>query len=542
MPTQPVYSFHTRLRMCFETIAGYISQISCIGYAGCFDGCKIDIIFLLYNIGDALLDAILRPNIPQIVCSSLYPQYNTKCHHIEQHQDIEDEVQRQATTYLILHKLLTNCPALVLGMFCGAWSDKYGRKLPFVMPSTGTIFAVLFYMGANMSEGGALPSFLIGSVVHGCFGKTAMITMAANSYVTDITDAEKRTKKLGFLAAMQFIGMCFGSLLGGVLIDTTSILTTYLMVSVLNILVVVLALGILKETIQPIDEGDCLPCSSFCRFSNVTDSIKVLTRERDGNKRKGIIALFAVLLLHQTCRTGLTDVTLLYTERSPLSWPTSWFGYLSALDNASMGIVLLVLLPVFSNYLKLNDATISIIGMLCASVRFLILAWSEESWMVWLAVVVGSLAGIINSPVRSLLSKLVNENEIGKMFSILGTGETIAKFTAVVFTSIYGYTLNIFAGMPFVIAAILYTAMILLVLLMHVKFKSDRCEDLDSNKTDINGTAKHVKLSDNSPEVKLEMNNIGNHSDESSPNQTNHIENHLDHIGNHSEHIGLRSK
>jgi PCFT/HCP family folate transporter-like MFS transporter 1/3 len=161
-----------------------------------------------------------------------------------------------------------------------------------------------------------------------------------------------------------------------------------------------------------------------------------------------------------------------------------------------MGIVLLVLLPVFSNYLKLNDATISIIGMLCASVRFLILAWSEESWMVWLAVVVGSLAGIINSPVRSLLSKLVNENEIGKMFSILGTGETIAKFTAVVFTSIYGYSLNIFAGMPFVIAAILYTAMILLVLLMHVNFKSDRCDDLDSTKTDSNGSAKHVKSSD----------------------------------------------
>jgi hypothetical protein len=61
---------------------------------------------------------------------------------------------------------------------------------------------ILYYI-VDMSEAGALPIFLIGSVVHGCFGKTAMITMAANSYVTDITDAEKRTKKLGFLAAMQ---------------------------------------------------------------------------------------------------------------------------------------------------------------------------------------------------------------------------------------------------------------------------------------------------------------------------------------------------
>lgn len=541
MQTQPVYSFKTRLRMIFESVFGFAAHLSCIAQAGCFDDFKIDIIYLIYNIGDALLDAILRPNIPQIICSSLYPEYNTKCHHIEQHRDIEDQVQTHATTYLILHKLLTNCPALVLGMFCGAWSDKYGRKLPFVMPSTGTIFAVLFYMGANMSFSGALPSFLIGSVVHGCFGKTAMITMAANSYVTDITDADKRTKKLGFLAAMQFIGMCFGSLLGGVLTDTTSILTTFLVVSILNFLVVALALATLKETIQPIEEGDCLPCNTFCQLSNVTDSIKVLTKERDGNKRKGIIALFAVLLLHQTCRTGLTDVTLLYTERSPLSWPTSWFGYLSALDNASMGIVLLVFLPVFSNLLKLNDATISILGMLCASVRFLILAWSRESWMVWVAVVIGSLAGLINSPVRSLLSKLVHENEIGKMFSILGTGETLAKFTAVVFTSIYGYTLNIFAGMPFVIAAVLYTVMVLLVLLMHVKFKSDRNDDIEP-KPDMNGSAGHSGCSIKSQEVRLEMNNIENHSEESCHDHSNHIGNHRDQHPNHSEHYNFLSK
>lgn len=541
MAPQPVYSFKTRLRMFFESIFGFGVHLSCIAQAGCFDDCKIDIIFLLYNIGDALLDAILRPNIPQIVCFSLYPEFDTKCRHIEQHADIEDQVQTHATTYLILHKLLTNCPALVLGMFCGAWSDKYGRKLPFVMPSTGTIFAVLFYMGANMSFTGALPSFLIGSVVHGCFGKTAMITMAANSYVTDITDADKRTKKLGFLAAMQFIGMCFGSLMGGVLIDTTTVLTTYLMVSVLNFLVVVLALATLKETIQPINEGDCLPCSTFCQLSNVTDSIKVLTREREGNKRKGIIALFAVLLLHQTCRTGLTDVTLLYTERSPLSWPTSWFGYLSALDNASMGVVLLVFLPVFSNLLKLNDATISILGMLCASIRFLILAWSRESWMVWVAVVIGSLAGLINSPVRSLLSKLVHENEIGKMFSILGTGETLAKFTAVVFTSIYGYTLNIFAGMPFVIAAVLYTIMILLVLLMHVKYKSDQSEDIEP-KPDMNGSAGHHRCSIKSQEVRLEMNNIENCSNETCHDYTNHIGNHREQISNLSEHYEVNSK
>lgn len=463
-----------------------IASVLCNSFCDCFRGCRINLVFLVYSIGDALLDATLRPNVPQIVCYSLYPKRLSHCRHLELHMDIEDDVQKEATTYLILHKILTNAPALVLGMFCGAWSDRHGRKLPMIMPSLGTTFAVLLYMGANMSKEASVAYFLVGSFLHGCFGKTAMISMAVNSFVVDITETDKRTKKLGTLAAMQFLGMFVGSLFGGILIEKTNILTTYCCVSIMNALVVILALGILKESIPVDHKTDLFPCRYLCQGKNVTDSLLVLHKKRTGNTRKNILGLFLVLILHQTCRTGLTDVTLLFTEMSPLSWPTSWFGYLSALDNAAMGLVLLFLLPILSSVLKLSDVVISILGLACACIRFAILAWSNKSWMVWFAVIVGSFGGIINSPMRSLLSKLVHEDEVGKMFSLLGSGETIAKFFAVIFTYLYGTTLDLFPGFTFIIAAVLYFIMIVITLVIQFYIKKDQEISENDGKLEMN--------------------------------------------------------
>ncbi|KAL3856401.1 hypothetical protein ACJMK2_011166 [Sinanodonta woodiana] len=448
----------------------------------CLYGWQIDLIFFIYNIGDSMLDACLRPNMPQIVCFNMYPDKIEMCKNLLNHPDIEDDVQKVSTTYIIYYKVLSNAPALILGFFCGAWSDKYGRKLPMVMPSIGATFAVLLYMGANASPPSSIILFLFGSLVHGCFGKTSLISMAVHSYIVDITETERRTRKLGLLASMQFLGMFIGSLLAGVLLDNTDILTTYCIVSLFHSIVVILSLAFVKETVTASEGTVLFPCRSIFQASNFKDSLMVLVKKREDSLRKCIIALLVVLLLHQTCRTGLIDVTLLYTELPPLSWPSSWFGYLSAADNAAMGIVLLILLPILSNVLKLSDSIISIIGLACASIRFVILAWSKESWMVWVAIIVGSLGGLINSPIRSLLSKFVHEDEIGKIFAVLGSWETVAKFLALVFTALYGSTIDIFPGFSFVLASGLYTIMVIIILLVHVtarKYEEGRGSEED---------------------------------------------------------------
>jgi PCFT/HCP family folate transporter-like MFS transporter 1/3 len=439
-----------------------------------------------------MLDAVLRPNIPQIVCFNMFPDRLDMCRQLENTPDLEDDVQKQATNYIIYHKCLSNFPALILGLFCGAWSDKYGRKLPMVLPSIGTTFAILLYMAANVSPQSSVTFFLSGSFIHGCFGKAPMVTMAVNSYIVDITIPSGRTNKLGLLAAMQFLGIFVGSLVGGLLLDYTDILTTYCTASVLNAIVVIVALLVIKETVAANEGMEVFSCKTTFRPENFKDSLMVLIKKREFNLRRSICALLFVVLLHQTCRTGLTDVTLLYTELPPLSWPTSWFGYLLAAANAATGILLLIVLPILSNLIKLPDSVISIIGLGCSSVRFIILTWSKHTWMVWVAIFIGSFGGLINSPARSLLSKLVHEDEVGKIFSVLGSGETIAKFLALIFTALYGTTLDIFPGLSFLIASALYTIMSFLILFIHMSTK-DYLETLKSNEEEEENVVDNIK-------------------------------------------------
>ena len=201
----------------------------------------------------------------------------------------------------------------------------------------------------------------------------------------------------------------------------------------------------------------------------------------------------------------MTDVMLLYTALPPLSWPTSWFGYLSAADNAAMGIVLLIILPFMSSVINLSDSVIIMIGLAGASIRFIMLTWSKHSWMVWTAIGIGSLGGLFNSPARSLLSKLVNEDEEGKIFSVLGCGETIAKFVALIFTALYGATLHIFPGMSFLIASALYTIMLFLILFIHMSTK-DYLEREDSCK--VSGSLSIACIEMKCEEMKCEVNGI----------------------------------
>jgi len=45
-----------------------------------------------------------------------------------------------------VYKLIINLPAVLLLLFCGAWSDRVGRKLPIILSSFGTVIAVIFFM------------------------------------------------------------------------------------------------------------------------------------------------------------------------------------------------------------------------------------------------------------------------------------------------------------------------------------------------------------------------------------------------------------
>ena len=428
-----------------------------------------------------MLDATTRPYIVKVVCHTKFSENDSICGELDKYPEIEDDVQADAGLYLMYYRIIVNLPAIFLGLFCGAWSDKYGRKVPMLLPSLGSVFSVLLYMCSLASDNWTIGWILVGAFVQGIFGKSSVITMAVNSYASDITDKEDRTQKLGKLLAMNFFGLFVGSLLSGIFQDMSDLPATLCMVVFIHGAAIMITVVFMPESIPlPSEKPEAFVDRGPCLLGNVKDSLSVLSKRRANKGRMLLQVLFLVSVVNQTCKIGETDITLLFVTRSPLSWPKSWYGYLLSLDYAVMGLCLFILLPILSTILKLPDVSIIILGILCKIVRLIWAGFCTETWMVYTSVVIGSFAGLLMSSLRSLLSKTVDEDELGKTFSLLASGETASKLLGtVLFVGIYSATAYYFPGFAYMTEAFLYLLMMLVMTCLYRDFKTVGQYDLN---------------------------------------------------------------
>jgi hypothetical protein len=99
------------------------------------------------------------------------------------------QVQQEAADYMIAHRVLLNFPAIIVGLFCGAWSDVIGRRVPVFLTLAATLVAVIMYLFSLLPSGptgqrSALALVLTGAAVRGGVGKSAVITMALYRFVS----------------------------------------------------------------------------------------------------------------------------------------------------------------------------------------------------------------------------------------------------------------------------------------------------------------------------------------------------------------------
>ena len=105
-------------------------------------------------------------------------------------------------------------------------------------------------------------------------------------------------------------------------------------------------------------------------------SLQVLTKPREHRSCLYILILFFAIVLQQTCKSGEVDITLVFTERSPLNWTKSTYGYLLAADYACLGIASALLMPLLVRCCHLHDVTLVLIGIVFRIVRVLIISFS----------------------------------------------------------------------------------------------------------------------------------------------------------------------
>ncbi|KAL8610819.1 hypothetical protein ACOMHN_056674 [Nucella lapillus] len=501
--------------------------------SSCVEQYICDIVIFLYKIGEALLDSSIRPYISTVVCSDMfdnfagqedydaddnekwlagkdhhrlrvrgYSNFTVVCSELQQLPvEIADDVQQQAAGVLVTYRLLVSIPAVILGLFCGAWSDREGYKLPMMSPSVGSCAAVVFYLLSLHVRHAKVALLLTGAAMQGFFGKTSVISMAVNSHVSHTSDSEQRTHRLGRLMASSYLGMFLGSLLAGVLQDVSDFTNTLIAVSVCHAVCVFAVLLGVKEVVAP-DHGNTRKgffsvkravttkrdpdrpeeggmaeegaggggerkgkAWGLFSWQGLRESVMAAVRNRDGGRRCVIVLSFLVLTLTQILKVGDQDVTVMFVQHYPLSWPSYLYGYLTAAESGMMGVALLLLLPVLSNRLCLQDIHFVLLGIIFKLVRALWAGFCSRTWMMFASVLVGALGGVVCPALRSILTKTAQEGEVGKLFAIQAALETLSKLVgSAVFTGIYAATVDIYPPAAYLSEVVVYLLTALLVL------------------------------------------------------------------------------
>jgi PCFT/HCP family folate transporter-like MFS transporter 1/3 len=424
----------------------------------------------------------------------------TLCLNLHNYPEHKDSVQKEASIYFFIYQIAANVPAFVTCPLLGAWSDKNGRRLSMIFSCIGLTLSVPFYIGSMYIGHPTLAVWIIlaGTFFQGLSGK--VISMTVNCFIVEISDAKNITKHMSMLSSMNFFGNCFGAFLAGIIGWK---LVPYFTVIGINCVTVIIILVFIKETkhrttgkVSDSSEisKSCADCESssksatrnilsdnnadkhpliygtFERFKTYFD---VFTRKRTGFINICIIILLSIIFVCGCDTTGDTDVLFLFVSRSPYNWEKSLYSYFVSFHYISQGVSLLVILSFLSKILKLSDIYLVMIGLSCRVIRYacLGLGFSTETWTIFVYDVIGSGGSFIIC-IKSIVSKIIGEEDLGKFFAIYAIIEIAAKLIgSIAYLGLYRETVSLYPGITFFVMGLVNFALLIVTVVVSRLFK-----------------------------------------------------------------------
>lgn len=244
---------------------------------------------------------------------------------------VENTVHAEAAYWSFYLKIALFVPGALTSSIYGSLSDTVGRRIFLIIPSFGIIFGAVNFIFQASYPHLHLGYLLISEVIVGLSGNVLTAYIVAKCYMCDITDVANRTKRLGILKSMSYLGGPLGAFLSGVLIDKEGFAAVYLIIVAVHIMVIIYVMLLLDETVvccnvdgdreeedgerggdgeDDTREAGCGPyCMTLSRLSSkvlasVEQMVLVCFRARLGFRRKHLLLAQLVGIIHNLCSSG----------------------------------------------------------------------------------------------------------------------------------------------------------------------------------------------------------------------------------------------
>ncbi|OAF67634.1 hypothetical protein A3Q56_04627 [Intoshia linei] len=171
-------------------------------------------------------------------------------------------------------------------------------------------------------------------------------------------------------------------------------------------------------------------------IENVSNSINLVVKPRIGYSRICLILILSCTVLHQICKAGHTDILLYFTQYLNLGYNT--YSYILTVNYITLGLATIFIAKVMTKYLELSDLYICTFGLMFMFIRLVILSTSSQAILIFISEISGSPSGIFVISLKSMMSKRIDPQENGTLFSLISSAENIASLIGyIVFNEIY---------------------------------------------------------------------------------------------------------
>jgi DHA1 family tetracycline resistance protein-like MFS transporter len=293
----------------------------------------------------------------------------------------------------------------------GNLSDRYGRR-PILLGS-------LFAFGVDFLLTGLATSMtwlFLGRAFAGVFGASFA---TAGAYIGDISDDANRAKNFGFIGAAWGSGFTLGPVIGGFVAENFGIQAPFFVAAGLALANVAFGYFALPESL-PADRRRAFEWSRANPFGAVR-SLAHLPM---------ITGLLFAVFLYQVAHDSLPAVWMFYTQLkfgwgpSETGWSLTFVGVMTVIV---MGGLTGVVVP------KLGERGAIVLGFLLMTIGFIGYALVPQGWMIYPAIMIGSLGGIANPAMQSVMSKQAGPSSQGELQGAVASLASIAAIISPLF-------------------------------------------------------------------------------------------------------------
>ncbi|XP_025206750.1 uncharacterized protein LOC112602730 [Melanaphis sacchari] len=487
-----------------------------------FDHCTIEPMFGCY-IMTSVLTGLCTQNLNlQKACRVNLKLENSTCSALDNRNsdDYAKEevmVQELVADMIIWKTIVQSSIPMVLIIFIGSWSDRNHKRKPCMLipivgellTSIGLLFCTYYFYEFPVEVVG-----LVESLPPAMTGGWMTMVMAIFSYIGDVSSVKYRTLRIGIANVFYSVAVPIGTALSGVLFRALGFYGVYIIAIVMYIFTITYGVIFIKETKpetsfeskEPPKSTSCFYLiEDFFSLSNIKEAIRVTFKEGQHNRRLRIISLLVVVIVVMGPLYGEMSMMYMFT-RLKFNWNEIDFSLFSTYAMVTNLIGTMFSVGVFSHKLGIDDALIGVMSCMSKILAGFVYAFAPTALIFYLAPLVEIINGTSFIAMRSIISKLVPSDELGKVNSIFGVCEAIVPLIyGPMYSSVYKHTLKTFPGAFFLLGGLLTAPAAVIFLWMYNEHLKEQKVKESTISSGLNNSEEIQK--ENSLDVRLSLQN-----------------------------------